>query len=323
MTEPLRGPLGLLAAALLAAACNTEDAKPSEESGPFKSLEVVSASTESDGAFVHPLAAVPLDASRTVILAFQPGAEEGALVPALFLADGGSLSVLHQGDLAQPLDVVFDGERILVADVASGEGGGIRAFSEAGDAGELFAEGFAPVSLAADGQGNVYFSGRDPESGEPGVFRLGAGGEVEARYVGEPLVDPSGIAVLADGRLLVADTSFAGDQSAVLLLDQNEVSVFAQGIRTGFPAGIALNAQQNALIVSAEDDARHDVVNVIGIAVEPNGALIARGGQQVSSVFSDVSNSSGGLHPELGNPKHLTWCSTSKNDGTVYRVETF
>ncbi len=319
-----RSAAGLLGAALVAAACSSADSKPSPaESGPIASLEVVSASTDSGGAFVHPLAAVPLDDARTAILAFQPSEDGATLTPALFMAERGALSLLHAGELAQPVDLVFDGQRLLVADAAAGDGGGIRSFAEDGTPDELLAEGFAPVSLTADRAGNVYFSGRDPERSAPGVFRLSAAAAVEPLFVGEPLVDPSGIAVFSDGRVLVADTSFAGDQSAVLLLNEGELSVFARGIRTGFPAGIALNAAEDALLVSAEDDAHHDVVNVIGVARGADGAVAARGGQQISSVFSDVADSSGGLHPELENPKHLTWCSTSKDDGTVYRVDTF
>jgi hypothetical protein len=318
-----RSALGPLAIALLCAACSGKNSEPEAADQPFQSLEVVSSSSDSGGAFVHPLAAVPLDASRTVFLAFRPDEADEHLVPALFLVDDGELSLLHSGDLAQPVDVVFDGERLLVADVAGGEGGGLQTFSEDGSPGELLAQGFAPVSLAVDDQSQVYFSGRDPESGDLGVFRLTKRGDVEPLYVGAPLVDPSGIAPLSDGRVLIADTSFAGEQSAVLLLSEGELSVFASNLRSGFPAGIALNAAEDALIVSAEDDAHHDVVNVIGIARSKNGSLVARGGQQVSSVFSDVSDSSGGLHPELQNPRHLTWCSTSKDDGTIYRVETF
>lgn len=314
--------LGAVSLLALVVGCGGTDAKPAPERGPFASLEVVAASTETRGAFVHPLAAVPLDDSRTVMLAFRPSDDDGALTPALFMVDGGAPSVLHEGDLVQPVDVAFDGQNILVADAGAAEGGGIRSFGQDGTAGELLAAGYAPVSLAVDGDGNVLFSGRDAESGDPGVFRLKAGGGVKPLYVGAPLVDPSGIALLADGRVLVADTSYDSDRSAVLLLDDGKLSLFAAGIRTGFPAGIALTAAEDALLVSAEDDAHHDVVNVIGIAHQ-DGALVARGGEQVSSVFSDVSDSSGGLHPELGNPKHLTWCSTSKNDGTVYRVETF
>jgi hypothetical protein len=185
---------------------------------------------------------------------------------------GASVSEIAAGPpFVAPLGLATSmaGHRLFVADPgASG--------SALGGAGDLFAidlgngavtpvpggegwlaRGLEVVSDAA-GEEQIVFSGRDPEGGQPGVFRLPArGGQASAVAKGAPLVDPSGVAAARQGDLFVCDTlAGPGGTAMIFRIEDGFVSPLVTGLHTGYPCGLALTRDDAALLVLARNAAR-------------------------------------------------------------------
>jgi hypothetical protein len=325
------GVLGFLY--LSAVACSNSDPDPKGENPPpgsgsnFSSVEV--AANASSG-FSGPLSGTPLPEGGVAFIAMlPPPSEEEPARPALFRADAGEEpSVLYSGDLLQnplDLDVSSDGASILVADAVhldeNGEnaGGAMLTFSIDGGDPVASAIGYQPRAVTVADSGEVYFSGSDPATNQPGVFEL-AGDAVTAVYVGAPLVDPSGIAVFGDGRIAVADTSFSdgegssiGSRGAVVLLDDGEASLFVSGFETGYPAGLALTKDDSILIVSGQGPDSSNLVFIFDTADTEKEPTIETG-------FASQMWSSGGLHRAHGENR-FAWCDRAAEGGTVYAIE--
>jgi hypothetical protein len=325
------GVLGLLL--LSAAACSDsksdsggEPADPGSDSA-FSSVEV--AANASSG-FSGPLSGTPLPEGGVAFIAMlPPPSEEEPARPALFRADQGEEpSVLYSGDLLQnplDLDVSEDGASILVADAVhldengENDGGAMLTFPIDGGDPVASAVGYRPRAVTVADSGEVYFSGSDPETSEPGVFEL-AGDVVTPVYVGAPLVDPSGIAVFEDGRIAVADTSFSdgedsaiASRAAVVLIDGGEASLFASGFETGYPAGLALTKDDAVLIVSGQGPDSSNLVFLFDTARPEAPPAIETG-------FASEMWSSGGLHRAHGENR-FAWCDRAAEGGTVYAIE--
>jgi hypothetical protein len=301
--------------------------EPPEGSGSAFSRVEVAASASST--FTSPLSGTPLPEGGVAFLAMLPASEEVPARPALFRAGPGEEpAVLYSGDLLQnplDLDVSADGVSILVADAVhldengENDGGAVLTFPIDGGEPVASAVGYAPRAVTVADSGEVYFSGVDPESGEPGVFALSAEG-VEAVHVGAPLVDPSGIAVFGDGRVLVADTSFSdgeesaiASRSAVVMLDGGEASLFASGFETGYPAGLALTRDDAVLVVSGQGPDSSNIVFLFDTEhPEAEPAL--------ETAFATQMGSSGGLHRAHGENR-FAWCDRAAEGGTVYSIE--
>jgi hypothetical protein len=186
----------------------------------------------------------------------------------------------------------------------------------------LLAQGFSPRSVTLGPSDRLYFSGVDPQSGEPGVFSL-SGDAVATVFSGAPLIDPSGIAVFADGRVLVADTRlFDGamdpraldGEAGVVLLQSGVANVFATGFATGFPAGIALTLDESTLIVSGQGPDRSDTVYLVSVAHPDQAAT------PVTAAFSAFQDSSAGLKRAHG-ANTFIWASLSAGGGTVFKIK--
>ena len=324
--------LGFMGLLLLgASACsesesgNGNDPPPGSDSA-FSSVEVAASASD---VFTAPLSGAPLPDGDVAFIAMRPGSEEEPARPALFRASAGEApSVLYTGPgLENPidLDVSADGASIFVADSVyldeNGENAGGAVLTFAGDGGVPVASaiGYVPRAVTVADSGEIYFSGTEPESGEPGVFEL-AGDSVEVVYVGAPLVDPSGIAVFGDGRLLVADTSFSdgedatiSSRGAVVLVDDGEASLFASGFETGYPAGLALTSDDSVLIVSGQGADSSNLVFLFDTN-EPEAE------PKIESAFANEKWSSGGLHRAHG-VNRFAWCDKSAEGGTIYSIE--
>jgi hypothetical protein len=270
------------------------------------------------------IAFVGLDESIRAADRVQLGAR-----PAVFVQrrDGLRPAIAFNGNgLVNPLDidVSLDERTLFVADFAGGLGGfgAIASVPVAGGSASFGAEGFLPRSVTVGPGGEVFFSGVDPASGQPGVFELD-GSTVTPVFTGAPLLDPSGIAVFADGRVLVADTGAfdAGNgavltsQGSVVLIQNGQASLFASGFATGFPAGIALSVDESTLVVSAENRDRSDTLLLIDVA-NPGAAP-----RPVTASFSAFKDAAAGLkraHTE----DTFTFASLAANGGgTVFRIE--
>jgi hypothetical protein len=321
------GTLGLLL--LSALGCSeTGDITPPPEAAEsaFSSVEVAASASET---FTSPLSGTPLPAGDVAFIALQPATEGIPARPALFrAAPGEEPNVLYAGDwLQNPLDlhVSADGEWIVVADSVhldeSGEnaGGAILSFPIGGGEPIASAVGYVPRAVTVADSGEVYFSGSEPESGLPGVFVL-AGDVVESVYLGAPLVDPSGIAVFGDGRIIVADTSFSdgddsgtGSRGAVVLLQGGEASLFASGFETGYPAGLALTKDDAVLVVSGQGPDSSNIVFLFDTA-QPDAE------PKLETGFAAQQWSSGGLHRAHGENR-FAWCDKAAEGGRIYSIE--
>lgn len=318
--------------ALLASSCakdemggSTNPVTPTDQS-PFASVDVAARASE---LFNSPRAGVPLPGGGVAFVAMQPATDERASQAAVLRgAPGEEASVLYSGELLQnplDLDLSTDGTTLYVADSlhfdAEGNNAGGALLLVPLDGGEptSLAIGYGPRAVTVADSGDVYFSGRAPESGEPGVFRL-YGDAVETLYTGAPLVDPSGLAVASNGRVFVADTSLSdgeetslSSRAGVVAIGEGRADVFVSGFETGYPAGIALTSDDAALIVSGQGSDSSNLVYVFTTAT-PGAA------PYVESAFASEHWSSGGLHREHG-ANRFAWCDRAAEGGTIYAIE--
>lgn len=278
--------------------------------GPFRSLRVAA---NNPNVFGSPLAGVSIDGRTTAVLAIQ----HSTGTHAVFSSRRGGVSTLYDGEeLLAPSDLDRRGDELIVADraAAAGQGALIAISISSREVVDVFARGYRPASVTVDGVGGIYLSGTDPRTREPGVFRVSEqDGEIETIFAGPPLVDPSGIALMADGRVLVADTSLGGSsRGGVFAIKDGEPHLLATGFAAGFPAGIALTSDDSTLVVSGVGDDGHDRLFVFDLATGERSVVEAE--------FSAAQSSSGGLHRDLGGNTFI-WSSGSFNGGTVYRLQ--
>jgi hypothetical protein len=326
---PRLGRLGwlLLGTTLVAWGCSSDKPpstiEPEDPEGPFKSLEVAANAPDT---FSNPRAGAPLADGRVAFIATDTAS--GAM--GLFVTSSKGTSLLYKGAAlvaGNDLDTSLDYDAVLVADpgvVTKDDNGydvvgAISRFSLNGGEPEQLALGYAPVAVTV-GAGGVYFSGRDPQSGERGVFKL-SGRSASPVHTGAPLVDPSGIALLSDGGVLVADTSLHESTSiigeaGVVLLKDGAATVFATGFTSGYPAGLATTVDEKALIVSGESMDRSDTVYIFNME-NPAAAPTV-----VTAEFSEMQDSSAGLH-RLREENTYVWASGSRKGGTLYRIQSF
>lgn len=278
--------------------------------GPFRSLRVAA---NNQNVFSAPLAGVAVDAETTALLAIQRSTGSYAI----FSSRRGGVSTLYDGaEFLAPADLDRRGDELIVADrAAAGGQGALLAISlSSHEVEEVLARGYRPASVTVDAEGDIYLSGTDPRTREPGVFRVsGEDGEIETIYSGQPLIDPSGIALMADGRVLVADSSLEGSsRGGVFVLNEGKADLFATGFAAGFPAGIALTTDESTLVVSGVGQDGHDRLFVFD--------LVTGARSVVEAEFTSAQSSSGGLHRKLDSNTFI-WSSGTFNGGTVYRLE--
>jgi hypothetical protein len=297
---------------------------------PFQSM-VTAANAAS--IFTAPRAGVPLEGDAIAFIALDERVPEeeralGATRPAVFLQrdSRSEPSVLYASDgLVSPLDIdaSLDGRTLYVADFAGGRtgGGAVVIVPASGGAARFAADGWSPRSVTVGPRDEVYFSGVDPTTGAAGVFVLESG-SVRTVFTGAPLVDPSGIAAFADGRVLVADTrAFDGrtgpliaSEASVVLIDHGRASVFATGFASGFPAGVALTLDERTLIVSGEGKDRSDTVWLIDVAhpeLQP---------KSLTDSFSRVQDAAAGLKRAHGRNTFI-FASGAADGGTLFKIE--
>jgi hypothetical protein len=318
----------------LAAGCSGGGDGESSPKGlfPFKSME---AAANAPAAFTQPRGGVPLPDGSVALLATLEGQPEtqttlaGERVAVLLQPPGGGMpTVLYAGDaIVNPfdIDVSLDGKTLYVADPAAGresEGAILELAVGGGTAPTELASGYHPRSVTVASDGTMFFSGIDPTSGDPGVFHL-ANGMTTAVFTGAPFVDPSGIALMKDGTVLVVDTCLfdahagnmpvIGSEAGIVRVKNGAAGIFATGFATGYPAGIALSIDEASLIVSAEGADRSDALYVFDVGNPAAEPLIVR------DEFSRFQDSSAGLK-RAHDSNTFIWASLSANGGTVYKI---
>lgn len=288
-------------------------------------VKEIAPSTQS-GDYKMPLDSTPdLDGANIYFTAANSKGSGVFKVP----AGGGAASPVFTGAPfagAKGIAMSPDGKQIYVADPkvsAGGKTGQLFSLAVEGGAPQPVAgsAGTAPQNLDVvneNGQTDIYFSGKDPASGQPALLKLPATGSETATVVakGAPLVEPDGVAVTKAGLIYLSDRAAAGNGlGKVFKVAGGAVTPVVEKVKTGNPAGIALNKDETALLVSAlQMDKASDQVLVVNL-----------GTMETASVTKVVSQNSaaGGVHILPSRDKNIfSWADlTAGGAGTVYRVE--
>jgi sugar lactone lactonase YvrE len=271
------------------------------------------------GSSQQPLDAVP-SPDGAVIFFVAAGDPAGSVVR---VAPDGTTSVLADGGiLAKPsgISVTTDGTRVLVADPQAGGNGAILALPAGGarsDPAPLRGtQGYGPRGLdvaGAAGGDLVYFTGADPVSGAPGLFRIPeAGGSVTAVAEGAPFISPDSVVVAKSGDVYVTDQGEGPGRGIVYRVRQGKAAPVLTRLTLGTPAGVTLiNGDDTLLVSSIDGKSRSDQVLFLDL---PTGKTAA-----AQKVIGAHMNSAGGLH-RAGAAAVLAWADVQRS-GRVYRVE--
>ncbi len=243
-------------------------------------------------------------------------------VPAVFVspAGGGTPKILHQGaPLSAPFSIAIseDGKTLFIADgnaevVAGGdENGAVFTLPVGGGTPAVFggSGGKSPRGIEVAGE-FVYYTGKF--EGRAGVYKAPlAGGDPVTLTSGEPIREPSGITVTKKGDVYFVD-AFADNAAgaAVLKVEGGKAVVVKSGFAVGHPAGLALNMDESALLLSGIDPNKQtDVVVCINLA---DGLT-----QNFTDAIGTFSESAG-LHRAKNSPVFAWADSRANGGGTVY-----
>lgn len=300
-----------------------EDEKPPTQTLGNGTIGSIKPAAHDANAFTSPLDATPSADGSAVF--FTARNADG---PAVFKgsASGGTPTLLHAGDpLSAPVGISLssDDQMVFVADpgavVGEQDDGALWTVPAAGGTPSLVAgtAGYAPRGLVVVNEGGsdqLYFTGKLPADGTPGVFKVSAsGGTVETLASGGLLSDPNGIAVNGEGVVYVADSAakdLEAGSARVIQVANKQATLVQDGLRVGFPAGIALAQDGSALLVSAIDPAsRTDQVVRIDLA-----------SKQATSVNMGIAafEEAAGLH-RAAKAEVYAWADSSADgSGTVF-----
>lgn len=262
--------------------------------------------------------------------------------------DGALFSVPAAGGTAKELAAGFwsptglvvskDGSKVYVADSGSGsedkpdEVGAIYVVDAGGGTKTMVngTKGYKPKSLdiVMEASEQLYFTGVDPSTNKPGVFRVAVGGgTVTTVYTpatgkDEFFQDPGGIAVTGDRTIYVAETigGMGGNSSSIIQIKGGTATEFVMGIKVGYPAGVALSQDEKFILVSGIDRTKGTSV-LYRIDLSDAKKI-----EMITKDIGDNTNSAG-LH-RAHNKDIYAWSNASwpdadgKNGGTVYLLNT-
>jgi hypothetical protein len=267
----------------------------------------------------QPLDAVP-SPDGSVIYYVATGEPVGSIVR---VEPGGAPSPIADGaPLARPsgISVSTDGARLLVADQQAGGSGAILTLPSAGERSNPTplpgTQGYGPRGLdvvESAGGDTVYFTGADPVSAAPGLFRVAAaGGTATAVAQGAPFRSPDSVVVAKNGDAYVSDQGAGPGQGIVYRVSQGKTTPVLSSLTLGTPAGVTLiNGDDTLLVSSIDGRSRSNQVLFLDL---PTGRTAA-----ARKVIGVHMNSSGGLHRAHAAPV-LAWADVQR-PGRVYRVE--
>jgi sugar lactone lactonase YvrE len=188
------------------------------------------------------------------------------------------------------------------------------------------AEGTAPKSLELVTSGSddvIYFTGRDPANGRPTLWRMPADGsskELVTQGSGDPdsvaaeLMDPSALVVTQSGVVYVSDSLGAEGLAGILKVEAGAVSRLVNGLRLGYPAGIALDLAEKTLFVSGHKPDKSAAVYAIDLTT---------GTSTIADIDLGDSTESGGLR-RARNADIFGWADSDGSEkrpaGTVFLV---
>lgn len=323
----MRRRLRLATGLLLLAGCSTKEAvQPPSPMGDGTIKDLTPAATSSELTFRSPLdAALSPDGKIAYFIAIE--GDEAAVYKADAPSTGAPTKLAAGFPLAAPfgIDVSSDGNTLVLSDP------GALLDEEAPARGELFTlatAGGTPVKVTGvsgyrargvvvvvEGGADVaYFSGKEPGTDAPGVFKVPvAGGTVTVVTKDAAFVDPSGLTVAKDGTVYVVDTADAEAASArVLKVSGATTSVMLSNLSVGYPAGIALSQDEKTILISARDPEKGTDAVI--------RAPVAGGEMQLVSTGIDAFQEPAGLH-RARNADTFIWAdSNANNGGTVYVI---
>jgi DNA-binding beta-propeller fold protein YncE len=275
-------------------------------------------------AFTAPLDATPSPMGDMVF--FTARNADGAGVFRAAASGEGAVMTLYAGDpISGPVGITVstEGALVYVADpgalVNDQDEGTIWSLPASGGTPSAISgtAGYAPRGIVLVNEANadvLYFTGKVPSDGAPGVFKVHAsGGAVTAIATGGPFSDPNGIAVTGEGVIYVADSAaedLEAGSARIIEIRGNTPTILQEGLQVGFPAGIALSQDNSALLISALDPATSkDQVLRIDLATKQQTA--------VSDVIGGFEEAAG-LH-RAAKAEVYAWADSSADgSGTVY-----
>ncbi len=225
-----------------------------------KGAEVVVAA----GSFLTPWDSTPSPDAKMIY--FTATNAKGGTGVFSVAATGGDVKTLAVGaPFIMPLGIAIssDGKTLYVADPMSAGPSGNVIYTLPVEGGTPKAldvtRGTMPHGLEVideKGADQVYFSGRNPDTGQPAILKVAAsGGTVRVIASGAPLVDPSGVAIAQDGTVYVLDRLASGKGlGAVIRIKNQKAEIIAKDVRAGGElAGITLKHDDSLLLVSSLD----------------------------------------------------------------------
>ena len=291
---------------------------------------IAATAATTSGEFSHPFDTVPNSDGTIIYFTAMGGQGVGAYsVPAM----GGKAVPLFIGrPLVSPfgLAISSDDKTLYIADTAGGydpndplgsdDVGMIYALPVTGGAPQpiMGTAGLRPRSLdvsSSDGSDVLWFTG-NTSTGTPAVFNISAGGGTATPVVtGDPLVDPSGIAVSKSGDAYVVNTTAADSGvGAVYKITGGVATLYVGGLQVGYPAGAALSQGETLLVVSGRDG---NLGTSALYTVKLDGSMTV--GTANTGVESNTDPS--GLH-RARRTNILSWADlTAGGAGAVYRVQ--
>jgi hypothetical protein len=274
-------------------------------------------------AFTAPLDATPSPNGDMVFFTARNADGAGVFKSA---ASGGTPAVVYVGDpISGPVGITVstDSQKVYIADPGASvndvDEGVLWAVTTSGGtpAAVNGTGGYAPRGLVLMNEAGVdaiYFTGKSPTDGVPGVFKVHAvGGTVQTIAKGGPFSDPHGIAVTKEGLIYVVDSA-ADDLTAgsarVIEVKGGTATILQEGLKVGFPAGIALSQDDSSILISALDPAtsKDQVVRIDLVSKQ----------QTVNNNVISGFDEAAGLH-RAANAEAYAWCDSSADgSGTVY-----
>ncbi len=301
----------MLAAAVLAGGCGGDGGDGGDGGGGLDAtLGKVSVVAETDAA-QQLLDAAPSPDGKAFY--FTAVGDAGGAVFRV-AGDGGALTTVAEGaPLVRPtgISVAADGVRAFLAD------GAIYNLPVVTMVGGDPAPGIVPGTEGRSARGldvvgnDIYFTGRDPGTGQEGLFRVSAsGGAVTTVASGGPFVSPDSVVVAADGVAYVTDQGAGPGRGLVFRVAERVVTPLLTDLHLGAPAGVTLIHDEATLLVSSVDGTtRADQVLFLELD----------SGETATKVIGTSMDSSGGLH-RAADSGVLAWADVQR-PGRVYRVE--
>ncbi|MEW5849835.1 MAG: hypothetical protein AB2A00_13655 [Myxococcota bacterium] len=227
-----------------------------------------------------PIVATPAPAGDELYVVALEGAADTTRTFGLYrysITQGGPAVSLYAGDaLVYPTGIATGtlGQSIYVADSAHeglppSEVGGIWVFPvTGGDPSLLLGGRIRGLTVKDENATDVIYFTRMDGDGAPRVSRITSqGSNLQDLWVGAPLVDPSGIALTAEGEVYVADTFNDGATrtTSVFHITNGVATPLPLSFRTGTPCGVALSVLEEVLYVSALDASGQSAVRAVDL----------------------------------------------------------